>query len=366
MDRKKTKDIKRGLGLFFLSLIFLLPARAQRAQDVNLAISRLLATYEAARDSSLREPLSCRILQLCLRCDSLETAAGGKYRYREKNYARTVGLVQPLVTHAMQLAIAGRKTEAIDRLTLYLRCADSPLYPGEDKRKHEATYALGLFCYDAQHYADAEHYADMALTSDPNARDAAELKVKCMRQQMTTQEDSARYVLTLLELHKADVRNQTFHRLLLDYYAAPGKQQEFLQFAKDETRRQPEDLNAWLLRGDVEMRNALWEPAAKSFKHALLIDSAQIKAIYNTGVCYAAMGKALRDSLSGNGGKLKRKDASRVKDVFRQALPFLIKVQDMDPRRETVDWLNTLYLVLYVLKDKRAEQLEPLINRQSS
>ena len=201
---------------------------------------------------------------------------------------------------------------------LYLGTSNSRLFEGEqDSFRGQAAYYAALLAYGGHQYVRADSYADIAIRDTNFARDAAEIKVGCMREMMVTHNDSARYLIALLELHDKAPQNPTYFHMLL----------------------------AWLLLGEVKMKRQLWPQAVKAYKRAISLAPDDVGAIYNLGVCHSAMAQQMMTD-----------DESEVSDSCRALLETarqqLERVGALDPEQEQVEWVKPLYQVYFKLGDR--------------
>ncbi len=209
-------------------------------------------------------------------------------------------------------------------------------------------------------YNLADYYADQALKDSATAKKAAEIKIQCMEKLRKTEQDSTRYIVALLELHDHDRPNPVFNKLLMEYFTAPGREKDLRQYVHDEIRKDPSNKWNWALDGEIHMREAKWDKAIASFKHAVSLDSTFVEAIYNIGVCHVSKAVALHDSLNNENKNLSQSMQESIKAVYKLALAYLEKARELDPKQETVGWANLLFQIYTLLDDKRAKEIEEL------
>lgn len=214
--------------------------------------------------------------------------------------------------------------------------------------------------FTQRNYNLADYYSDKALKDERTAKMAAEIKIQCMAKLRKTEQDSTRYIVALLELHDHDRPNAIFNKLLMEYFTAPGREEDLRQYVHDEIRKDSTNKWNWALNGEVHMREARWDKAIASFERAVGIDSTFVESIYNIGVCYTSKAVALHDSLVTKNKRLTEAMQESVKQAYRLSLAYFEKARRLDPEQKTVEWSNLLYQVYTVLGDDRAKELEEI------
>lgn len=242
------------------------------------------------------------------------------------------------------------------------------IHPSSSVSSPRSAIIAGEKALGQKKYALADHYADIALEDDSTAKRAAEIKIQSMGGMMKTKQDSAKYIIALLELHSKDRNNPIFFSLLMKYFSWPGREKEMRLFAQDELRADSSNFKAWLLKGETYMREQAWDCAIHDFQKAIDLDSTLTEAIYNIGICYSSKAIALKEALEkGDSADLERElskdEVDSIKQVFMRSKEYLEKVSAMDPEYKVVDWRKALYQVYYVLEDKRATDVKKLLRR---
>ena len=151
--------------------------------------------------------------------------------------------------------------------------------------------------------------------------------------------------------------------MLIAYYNEhPDKKQAWID---EEVTVIPDNKMAWAIKGETEMRAEKWDNAIASYKKALEIDPNFTAVIFNTGTCLNSKAIELKDKLSDKKtGKLTTENAAKVKEVLNEAKTYLLKAQELDPNRESVNWAYALYQVYYSLGDKaKSAEYEKLLNQ---
>ncbi len=203
-------------------------------------------------------------------------------------------------------------------LPLFTWAQEAPRTPAE-------YLEAGRKAFANKQFHTAQYYADNALADSTTARQAAEIRIQCMSELMTTPVDSSRFLIACLELHHMEPSNPVFMRLLMNYFTSPNHRHEILDFANDEIRRDSDNQWAWVLRGEYYMRRSEWTSAISDFERAVNIDTAFAEAVYDIGVCRVGMAKALGDSIEKDNQKPTKEQAELLRERYAEALPYLEK-----------------------------------------
>lgn len=338
----------------------------ERAMALNKEVDVLLSRLVVARDTSTYYYILKRTMETALQCDQYDRMPNNKgkvnLKYRRNNSKRLAPLRARLIDAGMYYYHHHRSKEALEVLKTYLNLSNSGLFKErKDLYKGQVTYYLSLLSYGEKNYAEADRYADMALRDAEYAKDAAEVKISCMKEMMVTSNDSARYVLALLELHDKAPDNPTYLRLLLEHFSLPGHEAEMEQFAKDEVGKKPQSKQAWALLGEMKMRGKKWSDAEKAYTKAIELDTSYVEAIYNKGICLSAQVQQVLQNIETQNSSL---PDSMIR-MLREAQKSFERVQQYDPRMKEMDWATPLYLVYKLLgENDQAEAIAPKIDNQ--
>ncbi len=289
-----------------------------------------------------------------------------KLKYREKNVERISYMRQHIIDAGLYCYRHKLIQEALDDFILYLESSKSGMFEDVAAIHKEdissVAYYISVIYYNNNNYKKADIYADIAIRDSSIAKNAAEIKALCMKAQMKTAQDSAKYLAVVKALRENDVKSDEYFSWLMEYYDEPAHRSELKSFAEEEIKRNPDNKLAWILKGEAAMNEQKWDEAIESYKHSVSIDSTQVAALYNIGVCLNAKAQAMNNDLKNEKGKLSRENAKLVLGVFEESEFYLERVKRLDPYRNKVDWVKPLYQVYYILGEKKkAEGLAPLV-----
>lgn len=339
------------------------------SKRLNGEVDVLMDQLHEERDTLRYYNLLIKAMDAALKCDSVESVPDKKgrvkCRYRNNNRKRLSPLRPRLIDAGIYYHSLRRNEEAVRCFREYLVSAASPLFQTDSKDLFvgQAAYYAALLSYGMKQYSMADKYADNALEDEEYAADAAEIKACCMREMLVTHNDSARYVIVLLELHDKAPQNSNYWRMLVDYFSSPGHESEFYQFAKDELRKDSTKEATWALYGETLMKQSKWDEAIDAYTKALRINPTFVEACYNLGLCYSAkaqeIAKEQTDSSDDdeNAGSRKKADVQDRQEELRkecsqlleQAQHYLEQTKDLDPEQMTVKWAKPLYHIYSAL-----------------
>lgn len=334
---------------------------AGSADEANRQLQLLVAKLPVCHDSTYYYNLIKEIIEKSIECDSLDclpnTNGKVKPRYRHANSSVAGKLRRKLVDGGIYFQ--GKDTlKGLGLLQLYIDTRHHPLF---DKSKQDiglAALCAGKMAYGIKDYSKAERMADLALQHIETAKDAAQLKIYCMKMLMKTEKDAHIYINSLLALHDKDRSNKNYRELIIQYFSDKGLADELAAFVDHELQTSPRNKILWALKGERSMQLHQWESAIESFKCAINLDSLFVPAIYNVGICYTSKAVQLSDKYKENQDKVQ---IDSINALLKEGKFYLERTQELDPNRHTVDWAPPLYQIYYALNDERADYIKKLI-----
>ena len=328
-------------------------------------------------------------LKAAIECDKYDAQPNEKgkvkLRYRKDNQVKGQQLRIVCLQAGQYFNTQKNMPATLEAFQMYVDSHDSPLFTGVDMTKDpyiaQFAYYTGLVGYQLKDFDTAIKYAqkckecaDNDIAVNPNnakvkeeadklKADADEILLFAKRDNCKTAADSTAFVSDLMALHKAKPQESRYFNMLIAYYNEhPDKKQAWID---EEVTVIPDNKMAWAIKGETEMRAEKWDNAIASYKKALEIDPNFTAVIFNTGTCLNSKAIELKDKLSDKKtGKLTTENAAKVKEVLNEAKTYLLKAQELDPNRESVNWAYALYQVYYSLGDKaKSAEYEKLLNQ---
>lgn len=340
-----------------------------KAKALDKQVDFLFEQLYATTDSALFYDVLSKLVKNALACDYYDRKPDAKGRvrikYREKNKQRLAPIIPKLIDAGMYDYRHRQNQNAMDNFVMFIECCVSSLFQDQANQLGQTAYYASLLAYGMKEYQKAEKYADVALKDDAYAKDAAEVKLLCMKSQLTEKADSTKYLIALLELHDKAPENEVYFKLLMDYFTSPGYDNEMRLFAQDEVQKDSMNKYAWALLGETQMRDYHWEEAVRSFEHSVAIDDDFVEALFNLGVCYCSMAAERREELDGENATIDDKAKADLTTLLEKAKIYLENVKMLDPDMEVVAWAPPLYQVYTALDESdKAMKLKPMLDKE--
>lgn len=336
---------------------------SQRAQGIYYVIQN-----ETVTDSVrfFRNVIDC--VDYSLKSDESDRKPGKngtiKLRHKEENHKRLSTLRPLLIDAGLYLSVHHYRQDGINSWKLYIKASESPLL--KDDQQTDETSLAAFYIAQAEmlsrNFKSADYYADIAMKDDDIAQDAAEIKARCMHEQMVNHEDSVKYLSVLAALYRSDPSNTTYFTWLMQFYGKENKNFNLENFIDDQLQRFPDSPIPWILKGETAMHAKRWEEAADAYSHADELDPKQVPVIYNIGVSLMNWAGEIR---SNSTKETEKEDYKRIDELLVKAISNFERVRILDPHRDKVDWVTPLYRVYMMTGNKeKAEELKDLVKNQ--
>ena len=320
--------------------------------DKYVQVSDSLVMYRSVVDA-------IKLGQECDKYDAMPDITGQvKCQYRERNSLLLKAMRRLIIDAGLYFYKKNNKEEALNAFETYIYSADSPLFslkhPEIDNFLNEAIFYSAVIAYKLGDYTKTRKYSEMLIDKDEYARDAVELQVLCLKQEMQTKEDSIRYCNIVKSMHENDYDNDLYYSMLLEYYSSLKNDREYISFLQSEIGKSPKRIENYILLGDAYMKQNKWDEAISYYNEVLIRDTINIIPIYyNIGICYNSKAIAMKDSLTNEYGNIPKKYRHAIREYFVESVRFLTKVSYLDPERKKVDWAVPLYIAYYALSEKK-------------
>lgn len=321
--------------------------------DLETLVNSLIDGFNAAEE--------------CEKYDILPNEKGKvKIRFHKNNATRYANERQWLYNGGILGYQEKKPALAIKSWGKYVESNKSPLFHDmtlpADTLMADAAYNAALLSYQEKDMVGAQKYAAIAATFPEKADEAMEMKLFIQKESCKTAADSAAYLATLTQLHKAEPKKEKYFNMLQEYYTRSGNFELMKSWAKEETQIDPTNKMAWAILGESEMNTEKWDEAITAFKNAIEIDPNWVNCVFNIGVCLNNKATVLNDQLMDKKTMgLTKENAEKVKDVLREAKTYLEKSRELDPERKVAPWSYHLYRIYYSLGEKaKMEELEAI------
>ena len=307
---------------------------------------------------------SVEAVKAAIECDEFDNQPNEKGKvkpkFHKKNQERLFPILPNLI-NAGGIAYGNRDNmRALNCFKLYLKSSKAPLFVEKFQEGNEnyamAAYYAAVIAYGEKDIEEAVKYSDIAMQNAKFAKDAAEIKVFCMKEQMETKEDSVRYLGVIKDLHNKFPEDQRYFSMMVEFYGNPGYREEMKQFIEQEAQKRPNDAMVWAVKGEYDMNLYEWDEAVESYKKALAIQPDFIQVIFNLGVCLNSKAVSMKEKLGDSMGRMTPENETKVIAVFKEARDFMLKAKEMDPDRTTVNWAYPLYQIYYGMNDEAGKK----------
>lgn len=229
----------------------------------------------------------------------------------------------------------------------------SSLFADYDKTKTPDTYlgdvarVAGVIAYQDKNFDLANKYCDIALEDTASYKDALNLKMAMMQQQMKTKEDSIKCLKDFENLYAKD-KSETIFTNLATLYGNLGMKDKQAKIIDERLAQDPKCFMAWAVKGQAEMNESKWDEAIADFKKA---NEIKPNALVLTWLGYCINNKAANTQA-----------ANQQKALLTETQNYLEKARDLDPDQKEANWrylLYSTYYNLYGAEDSRTKALDP-------
>ncbi len=293
--------------------------------------------------------------QECDKYDQMPNAKGKvSPKFHKKNQA-TLWTLRPQLINAGQDCLQKDDNKgALAYYAAYVESGSSSLFADMDKTKAPDTYlgevarVASVIAFQEKDMETANKYCDVALKDTASYKDALNLKMAMMQQQMKTKEDSVKCLKTFEELYANDKNNESIFTNLATLYGNLGMKAEQDKCIQERLAADPKCFVAWAVKGQAEMNASKWDEAIADFKKAVEIKPS---ALVMTWMGYCNNNKAAN-----------LQDVNQQKVLLAETEKYLEKAKELDPEQKEANWkylLYNTYYVLYGADDARTKSVAP-------
>lgn len=293
--------------------------------------------------------------QECDKYDQMPNAKGKvSPKFHKKNQA-TLWTLRPQLINAGQDCLQKDDNKgALAYYAAYVESGNSSLFADMDKTKSPDTYlgevarVASVIAFQEKDMETANKYCDVALKDTASYKDALNLKMAMMQQQMKTKEDSVKCLKTFEELYANDKNNESIFTNLATLYGNLGMKAEQDKCIQERLAADPKCFVAWAVKGQAEMNASKWDEAIADFKKAIEIKPS---ALVMTWMGYCNNNKAAN-----------LQDVKQQKVLLAETEKYLEKAKELDPEQKEANWkylLYNTYYVLYGADDARTKSVAP-------
>ena len=293
--------------------------------------------------------------QECDKYDQMPNAKGKVApKFHKKNQATLWTLRTQLINAGQDCLQKDDNKGALAYYAAYVESGSSSLFADMDKTKAPDTYlgevarVASVIAFQEKDMETANKYCDVALKDTASYKDALNLKMAMMQQQMKTKEDSVKCLKTFEELYANDKNNESIFTNLATLYGNLGMKAEQDKCIQERLAADPKCFVAWAVKGQAEMNASKWDEAIADFKKAVEIKPS---ALVMTWMGYCNNNKAAN-----------LQDVNQQKVLLAETEKYLEKAKELDPEQKEANWkylLYNTYYVLYGADDARTKSVAP-------
>lgn len=292
--------------------------------------------------------------QECDKYDHMPNAKGKvSPKFHKKNQA-TLWTLRPQLINAGQDCLQKDDNKgALAYYAAYVESGNSSLFADMDKTKSPDTYlgevarVASVIAFQEKDMETANKYCDVALKDTASYKDALNLKMAMMQQQMKTKEDSIKCLKDFENLYAKDKSENIFTNLAT-LYGNLGMKDKQAKIIDERLAQNPKCFMAWAVKGQAEMNESKWDEAIADFKKAVEIKPS---ALVMTWMGYCNNNKAAN-----------LQDVNQQKVLLAETEKYLEKAKELDPEQKEANWkylLYNTYYVLYGADDARTKSVAP-------
>ena len=291
----------------------------------------------------------------CDKYDKLPNAKGKVApKFHKKNQATLWTFRTQLINAGQDCLQKDDNKGALAYYAAYVESGNSSLFADMDKTKAPDTYlgevarVASVIAFQEKDMETANKYCDVALKDTASYKDALNLKMAMMQQQMKTKEDSVKCLKTFEELYANDKNNESIFTNLATLYGNLGMKAEQDKCIQERLAADPKCFVAWAVKGQAEMNASKWDEAIADFKKAIEIKPS---ALVMTWMGYCNNNKAAN-----------LQDVNQQKVLLAETEKYLEKAKELDPEQKEANWkylLYNTYYVLYGADDARTKSVAP-------
>lgn len=316
-----------------------------------------------AYDKEGMEAAAVAAINYALVCDEYDNQPNEKGKVKPKYHASNISRLASVRNDLLSIGEAQFNARdfgtAGKTFGLYVDTSDAFVTGGHaaDPAYGQIAYYASLGYYNAGDYAAAAKYAAIAQCEESVAEDALNVQIMSMKAQVSTPEDSVKYLAQVQTLYDADPTNERFFSLIYEYYSGAGDEAKKNEIIEKQLQINPQSVMAWALKGESAMGASNWDEAITAYKKSLDIDPEFIQVRLNLAVCQNNKAISIKEA---NNGQM----TDEANAFVNESIGNLTIVREKDPNQETVRWAYILYQAYYLVGNEAGmAEVEPLVNQ---
>ncbi len=319
----------------------------QMAQQLNTKVEQYdtVGLYDAVMNA----------LENGVACDEFDMQPNEKGKVKPKFHKSNGDRLYPIRFHLINAGIYYQTSNpelSYKYLATYVESADYPLFKEQDKSKDanltQIAYYAARDAYFAKDYVKAEKYADIAMQDTAMSKDALQLKLAVMQNQLKTHEDTLNYITKLKDIYAKDETNDVVFSTICSMMISVNDKAGLNSLVQAKLAKDPNNFTALAMQGQAYMSDSKWDEAIASFNKAAASQPDNVAIMASVGNCY--MYKAQETAQKELAGKksLTPEAEKAIIDIYKQAISCLEKARDMDKTMQFKSfWAYSLYTCCY-------------------
>ena len=292
-----------------------------------------------------------------MECDKYDVLPNAKGKvapkFRKKNANNLWNNRTYLVIAGQEALQAGDNNTAYKFFSEYVYSGVSPLFTDIDKTAMPDQYlgqvakTASQLAYQLKDNKSANELIDVAINDPEVKKEAVNIKMALMMQDLKTREDSLQCINTFETLYAKDRANDDVFSNLATLYSGVGQKDKQLKLINERLETMPDNFITLAVKGQMEMYDGKYDEAIADMEKAITIKNDDALVYTWLGFCYNNKAAALQDKAA-------------QKPLVEKACMYLEKARDFDPDQKRGNWRYLLYSVYYNLygeNDARTKEL---------
>lgn len=295
-----------------------------------------------------------------IECDKYDVQPNEKGKvapkFQKGNKDRVWGARLQLVNAGQEAAQASKSDDVLKYWGTFLDTEEAALFAdkAEDKAKEkeyigQVALFTARYAYQAKDMVRCNKYCDMAMKDDTQKKDALNLKLYVMKENLKTKADSLAYVDNLKGLYASDESNDVILDNLNSMYSSMKMDKEQTELLNNAIAKNPKNFVALANLGMYYIGKNDADKAVESLRAALDVQPENVVVITYLGTCL-------------NVQAANAQDINQGKAIYSEAIKLFDKAKELDPEKAQANWGYNRYQAYYGLygpndaKTKQAEE----------
>ncbi len=288
-------------------------------------------------------------------CDEFDMQPNEKGKVKPKFHKANSERLYGIRFHLVNGGIYYQNTDpklSYEHLATYVESNDYPLFKDIDKSKDPYLTQMAYFAardaYFAKEYDKAEKFADIAINDTAYSKEAMQVKLAVMQDQLKNHTDSVNYVNKLKDIYAKDENNDGVFGMICSMMTALNDKAGLEEFVQAKLTKDPNNFTALAMKGQSYMNNRQWDEAIQTLTKAGEVQPNNPAVLGSIGNCYMYKAQDAAQRASDKGGRIPATTENAIVDVYKQAISFLEKAKDADANMQFKNvWAYSLYTCYY-------------------